>query len=105
MHYILRLFHSLAYWLAMHIGCYYDSINHVYVIFTLPFIIDLPFIIMQDTMHTKFNQIDDRLDCLIPMLFTRTPGMILFIGKNEVLSTTFLDMLKQGSQRGECVFL
>ena len=58
---------------------------------------------MQDIMHTKFNQTDDRLNCLIPMLFTRTSDMILLVGKNEVLSRTFVDMLKQGSQRGECL--
>jgi hypothetical protein len=89
----------------MHIGCYYDSINHVYVIFTLPFVFDLQFMIMHDTLHTKFNHTGDLLDCLIPMLFTRSPGVVLLIGKNEVLSTKFVDMLKQGSQRGECVFL
>jgi hypothetical protein len=64
----------------MHIGCYYDSINYVYVIFTLRFM----------TMRTKFNQTGDRLDCLISMLFTRTPGVVLLIFNISFINTLYI---------------
>lgn len=88
----------------MHIGCYYDSINCVYVMFTLPYILDLRFMIMNDIVHTKFNQKDNVLNCLIPMLFLRTPGVIMLIGDNQSLSGLFLDMLKQGSGNGKYLY-
>ncbi|CAF1516398.1 unnamed protein product, partial [Rotaria sordida] len=59
--------------------------------------------VMHDIVRTQFNQTDDRLDCLIPMVFTRTPGIILLIGKNESLSKPFLDMLTQGSCGGKSI--
>lgn len=89
----------------MRIGCYYDSISHVYVMFNLPYILDLRFMIVHDIVHTHFNQTDDRLDCLIPMLFTRIPAVLIFVGENESLSGSFLRMLKQGSHRGQCFYL
>ena len=86
----------------MRIGCYYDSINHVYVMFTLPHVLNLRFTVMHDTVHTHFNQIDDRLDCLPSMIFARAPGVTILIGENESLSGSFLRILKQGSHRGQC---
>lgn len=88
----------------MHIGCYYDSVNCVYVMFTLPYIFDLRFMIMNDIIHTKFNQKDDGLHCLISMLFLKTPGVIILIGENQSLTGLFLDMLKQESSRGKCLY-
>lgn len=98
----LNLF--LAYWLTMHIGCYYDSINNVYVIFTLPYIFDLRFMIMNDIIHTHFNHSDDHLNCLIPMLYMKMPGVIVLIGENESLSGLFLNMLKEGSHKGKYLY-
>ena len=88
----------------MHIGCYYDSINFVYVMFTLPYILDLRFMIMNDIIHTRFNQTAHYLDCLIPMLFNKTPGVTILVGENESLSGLFLSMLTQGSGRGKCFY-
>ena len=85
----------------MRIACYYDSINFAYVIFTLPYIIDLRFVVTHDIMHAQFNQIRDHVDCLVPMLFATTPGIVVIIGDNEFLSEPFLRMLKHGSERGE----
>jgi len=56
--------------------------------------------ILNDIIHTHFNHTDDRLDCLIEMVYMKSPGIIILIGKNESLSGTFLQMLKQGSYRG-----
>lgn len=89
----------------MQIGCYYDSIYNVYVLFTLPYVFDLPFMIMNDTIHTCFNQYNDRLDCLTPMLYMKIPGVIVLIGENEILSKSFLKMLKQGSHRSKYLYL
>jgi hypothetical protein len=83
----------------MHIGCYYDSVFNVYVIFTLPFIFDLRFMIMNDTTHTHFNHSYDQLECLIPLLYMKMLGVFVLIGENETLSKSFLKMLKQGSNR------
>jgi hypothetical protein len=91
----------------MHIGCYYDSICDVYVIFTLLFIFDLRFIIVNDTIHTHFNHSYDQLDCLTSLLYMKMPGVIILIGKNEILSKSFLKMLKRGSNRSKyfCLIL
>ena len=89
----------------MHIGCYYDSINNVYVIFSLPYRFDLPFVLMNDTIHTHFNHSNDDLNCLIPMLFLNMPGVFMLIGENEILSKSFLNMLKQGSNRSRDFYL
>jgi hypothetical protein len=95
----MTFFCFIEYWLTMHIGCYYDSIYNVYVIFTLPFIFDLRFMIMNDTIHTHFNHSYDQLDCLTPLLYMKMTGVLVLIGENETLSKTFLKMLKQGSNR------
>ena len=92
---------GIEYWLDMRIACYYDSINYVYVIFTLPYIIDLRFVITHDIMGVQFNQTRDHVDCLMLMLFDRTPGVIVIIGDDEFLSEPFLGMLKHGSEKGE----
>ncbi len=86
----------------MHIGFYFDSIHYVYVMFTLPFIFDLRFIVMNDTIHTRFNHPDDRLNNLIPLLYMKMTGVIVLVGENECLSESFMNMLKQGRYRGIC---
>lgn len=96
---------SIEYWLTMHIGCYYDSINNVYVIFSLPYRFDLRFVFMNDTIHTHFNHSNDHFNCLIPMLCLKTPGVFMLIGENEILSKSFLKMLKQGSNRSKCFYV
>lgn len=88
----------------MHIGCYYDSVNQVYVMFTLPYIFDLRFLIMNDIIYTRFNHTDDQLKDLIPMLYMRMPGAIVLVGENERLSGSFFNMLKQGSYRGKFLY-
>lgn len=88
----------------MHIGCYYDTVNNVYVIFTLPFLFDLPFMIMNDTIHTHFNYSNNELNCLTPMLYVKTPGVVVLIGANETISKSFLKMLKQGSHRSKYLY-
>ena len=100
-----NIIHSFQteYWLTMHIGCYYDSINKVYVIFSLPYKLDLRFMIMNDVIHTHFNQSDDHLNCLIPMLYTKMPDVSILIGENEFVSSLFLKMLNQGSRRGKSI--
>lgn len=92
----------VEYWLTLHIGCYFDSLNQIYVMFTLPYIFDLRFMIMNDIIYTRFNHTDDQLKDLIPMLFRRMPGAVVFVGENERLSESFFNMLKQGSYRGKC---
>ncbi|UJR12257.1 hypothetical protein I4U23_016434 [Adineta vaga] len=92
MNHIIRSFQT-TYWLNMRIGCHYDNLSCVYVIFTLPYIFDLPFIVMNDMINTKFNQMNDRLECLIPMLYHRSPRILLLIDKNELLCEQFLHML------------
>lgn len=63
------IYFSIEYWLTMRIGCYYDSVNHIYVIFSLPYRFDLRFVLINDTIHTHFNHSNDDLNCLIPMLY------------------------------------
>ena len=92
---------SIEYWLTMHVGCYYDSVNNVYVIFSLPYRFDIRFVFMNDTIHTHFNHPNDHLNCLIPMLCLKTPGVLMLIGENEILSKSFLKMLKQGSNQSK----
>ena len=75
------------------------SIHNVYVIFSLPYKFDLPFVLMNDTIHTHFNHPNDELNCLIPMLCMQIPGVFMLIGENEILSKSFLQMLQQGSNR------
>jgi len=89
------------YWLTMHIGCYYDSINNVYVIFSLPYRFNVRFMIMNDIIHTHFNHSNDHLNCLITMLYMRMPHVTVLIGENECLSNRFLTMLKEGSYRSK----
>ncbi len=72
--------------------------------FTLPYIFDLRFILMNDIIHTHFNHSDDHLNCLIPMLYMKMPGVIVLIGENESLSGLFLNMLKQRSHRGKYLY-
>jgi len=51
------------------------------------------------------NQPDGGLDCLMLVVFSRTPGVMLLIEENESLSTSLFDMLKQGSDKGDYFFL
>ena len=82
----------------------FKPIYNVYVIFTLPFIFDLRFMIMNDTIHTHFNHSYDQLDCLTPLLYMKIPGVLVLIGENETVSKSFLKMLKQGSNRSKIFF-
>lgn len=61
--------------------------------------------IMNDTVHTHFNHSNDQLDCLIPMLYMKMPGVIVLIGENETLGRSFLKMLKQGSYGSKYLYL
>lgn len=54
---------------------------------------------MNDTIHIHFNHSHDQLDCLTTLLYMKMTGVLVSIGKNEILSKTFLRMLKQGSNR------
>ena len=85
----------------MRIGCHYDRFSHVYVIFTLPYVFKFRFIVNNDIIHTRFNHTHNRIDCLIPMLFDRTNGLIVFVGEDESLSRSFLQMLEKGSKKSE----
>ena len=92
------------YWLTMHIGCYYDSINNVYVIFSLPYRFDVRFMIMNDIIHTHFNHSNDHLNCLMLMLYLKMPGILVLIGENEILNKSFLKMLKYVPSRRKYFF-
>ena len=101
-----NIIHSFQteYWLTMHIGCYYDSIHKVYVIFSLPYKFDLRFVLMNDTINTHFNHLNDHLNCLMPMLYLKMPGILVLIGENEILNKSFLKMLKYGPSRRKYFF-
>ncbi|UJR38788.1 hypothetical protein I4U23_031453 [Adineta vaga] len=102
-----NIIHSFQteYWLSMEIGCYYDSLHNVYVIFTSPFLFDLPFVIMNDTIHTYFNHSDHQLNCLTSMLYDKIPGVIILIGENETINKSFFRMLQQGSSRKKTILI
>ncbi|CAF0977409.1 unnamed protein product [Adineta steineri] len=95
--------HLFKYWLTMHIGCYHDSKHNLYIMFTLPYIHNLGFVISNDIIHTHFNHTDDRLDYLISMLYMKAPRIVILTGVNKSLSRTFLHMLKQGCHRGKSI--
>ncbi|CAF0876168.1 unnamed protein product [Adineta steineri] len=91
------------YWLTMHIGCYHDSEHNLYIMFTLPYVHNLGFVVSNDVIHTHFNHTDDRLDYLISMLYMKAPRIDILTGVNKSLSGTFLRMLKQGWHRGKSI--
>ncbi|CAF0889628.1 unnamed protein product [Adineta steineri] len=94
---------STKYWLTMHIGCYHDRKHNLYIMFTLPYVHNLGFVVSNDIIHTHFNHTDDRLDYLISMLYMKAPRIDILTGVNKSLSGTFLRMLKQGWHRGKSI--
>ncbi|CAF4151252.1 unnamed protein product, partial [Adineta steineri] len=91
------------YWLTMHIGCYHDRKHNLYIMFTLPYVHNLGFVVSNDIIHTHFNHTDDRLDYLISMLYMKAQRIDILTGVNKSLSGTFLRMLKQGCHRGKSI--
>jgi hypothetical protein len=98
---IINLILFSEYWLSMLVGCHYDKLNCVYVIFSLPYVFPDYIIITTDVMDTKFNQTRYQLNDLIPMLFAKTHRVSVQIGENEKLSSSFVTLLKQGTHRGK----
>jgi hypothetical protein len=94
----------LGYWLSMLIGCHYDRLNYVYVIFSLPYAFPEYFAITTDIIDTQFNQAGYQLNSLIPMLLEKTHMVSLHIGHNEMLSSSSFTLLKQPNYRGK-IFL
>jgi hypothetical protein len=89
------------YWLSMLIGSYYDKLNRVYVIFSLPCEFSDYFMTTTDIMSTQFNQTGYQLNDLVPMLFAKARRISVQIGRNEKLSSSFVALLKQGNYRGK----
>jgi hypothetical protein len=91
----------LEYWLSMLIGCHYDTLNHCYVIFSLPYAFSEYFVVTTDIMDTQFNQAEYQLNSLIQMLIKKTHMVSIHIGQNEKLSSSLVTLLKQGNYRGK----
>ncbi|CAF1672613.1 unnamed protein product, partial [Adineta ricciae] len=91
------------YWLTMHIGCHYDVTSHIYVIFTLPYIFDVPSMITTETLHTQFDHRDDRINCLMPMLMTGVSRLAVLMWKNECVKQPFLNMLNSITRRKKAI--
>ena len=77
----------------MHIGCHYDITSQLYVMFTLPYVFDIPSVITTETLYTQFNHRDDHMNYLLPMLFTRVSSLTMLMWKNECVKQPFLNML------------
>ena len=83
-------------------GCHYDSTSKFYVIFTLPYVFDVPFVITTETLCTIFNQRNDHLDCLMLMLFVKAPDLVMLMGQNEYVKKPFLlNMLNSITRRSK----
>jgi hypothetical protein len=52
-------------------------------------------------MDTRFNKPGYQVNDLIPMLFAKTLQVAVMIGENEKLSSSFVNLLKQGTYRGK----
>ncbi|CAF2568461.1 unnamed protein product [Rotaria sp. Silwood2] len=89
------------YWLSMLVGLYYDKLNCVYVIFSLPYGFFDYFVTTTDIINTQFNQTGYQLNDLVPMLFAKPHQVSVKIGQNETLRSSFMALLKQGTYRGE----
>jgi hypothetical protein len=87
--------------MPMLIGCYYDRMNEVYAIFSLPYEVPKSFSISIDIMNIQFNQPGYTFNSLISMLLAKTETVMLRIGENEKLSSSFITLLKQGNYRGK----
>jgi len=85
----------------MLVGCHYDKLNRIYVIFSLPYAFPDYFLITTDVMDTQFNQTGHQVNDLIPMLFAKTEEASVQIGQNEKLSSSFITLLKQDAYRGK----
>ncbi len=93
------------YWRSILVGCHYDKLNCVYVIFSLPYVFTDHFVITSDIMDTHFNQPGYQVNDLIPMLFATTHRVSVQIGQNEKLSSSVFTLLKQGTHRGISFFM
>jgi hypothetical protein len=91
----------LEYWMSMLIGCYYDRVNHLYAIFSLPYAFPEGFVTNTDIMNIQFNQLGYDVNCLIPMLLPKTRTVTVHIGENERLTSSFVTLLKQENRRGK----
>ncbi|CAF1250072.1 unnamed protein product [Rotaria sordida] len=100
MDYFIKSFQT-NYWLSMLIGLYYDKLNCIYVIFSLPYGFSDYFVTTTGIMYTQFNQTGYQLNDLVPMLFAKPYQVSVKIGQNETLSSSFVALLKQGTYRGE----
>jgi len=85
----------------MLIGFHYDKLNCIYIIFSLPYAFPDYIIITTDVMDTRFNKPGYQVNDLIPMLFAKTLQVSVMIGENEKLSSSFVNLLKQGTYRGK----
>jgi hypothetical protein len=52
-------------------------------------------------MNIQFNQPGYDINCLIPMVLTKTETVALHIGENEKLTSSFVNLLKEGNYRGK----
>ena len=93
------------YWLSMLIGCYYDKLNSAYIIFSLPYAFPDFIVINTDIMNTQFNQTGYQFMDLVPMFFAEMHRVCIHIGENEKLTSSFLTLLKQRTNRGKLFFL
>jgi hypothetical protein len=85
----------------MLIGCYYDRVNDLYAIFSLPYAFPEYFVTNTDIMNIQFNQPGYDINCLLPMVLAKTQTVAVYIGENERLTSSFITLLKQGNYRGK----
>lgn len=85
----------------MLVGCHYDKLNCLYVMFSLPYAFPDHFVLTTDIMDTQFNQTGYQLNDLIPILFTKTHRISIQTAPNEKLNSSLLTLLKQGTHRGK----
>jgi hypothetical protein len=84
----------------MLIGCYYDRLDDLYAIFSLPYAFPEHFVTNSDIMDIQFNQPGYDVHCLLPMVLAKTQTVAVYIGENEKLTSSFITLLKQGGYRG-----
>lgn len=91
--------------MSMLIGCYYNRLYDLYTMFSLPYSFPEHFVTSTDIMDIQFNQPGYDVNCLIPMLLARAQTVAVHIGENEKLTSSFVNLLKQGSYRGRLFLL
>jgi hypothetical protein len=84
----------------MLIGIYYDRLHHAYAIVSLPYRFYDHFVVTPDIINIQFNQIGYQLNDLSSILFSKPHSVFVQISLNEKLSSTFVNLLKQGAYRG-----